>query len=84
MGDGATIESSLVRRVGGHLVGHTPIRTQLGWCGEHGVPRAIFTHCGTEIVTGDERRLGPKVRRLGAERGVEAGIAHDGMEVVLR
>lgn len=83
-GDGATIERSLVRRVGGHLVGHTPIRTQLGWCARNGVPRALFTHCGSEIVTGDERTLGPQVRRLGKERGVEAAIAHDGMEVVLR
>ncbi len=83
VGDGSTIERSLVRRVGGRLVGHTPIRTQLGWCAEHGVPRAVFTHCGSEIVAGDERSLGPKVRRLGQERGVEAVIAHDGMEVVL-
>ena len=84
VGDGSTIERSLVHRVDGHLVGHTPIRTQLGWCAEHGVPRAVFTHCGREIVVGDERTLGPKVRRLGKERGVEAVIAHDGMDVVLR
>jgi len=84
VGDGSTIERSLVRRVGGHLVGHTPIRTQLGWCEEHEVPRALFTHCGTDIVVGDERSLGPKVRRMGEERGVAAAIAHDGMEVVLR
>ena len=84
VGDGSTIERSLVRRVGGRLVGHTPIRTQLGWCAAHGVPRAIFTHCGSEIVDGDERTLGAKVRRLGKERDVEAVIAHDGMEVELR
>ena len=83
VGDGSTIEHSLVRRVGGHLVGHTPIRTQLGWCAEHGVPRALFTHCGSEIVSGDERTLGPRIRRLGKERGVDAGIARDDMEVVL-
>jgi phosphoribosyl 1,2-cyclic phosphodiesterase len=83
VGDGSTIERSLVRRVGGRLVGHTPIRTQLGWCAEHGVARAAFTHCGSEIVAGDERTLRPKVRRLGKERGVEAAIARDGMQVVL-
>ena len=26
---------------------------QLGWCEKEGVPRAIFTHCGSEIVEGD-------------------------------
>lgn len=83
VGDGATIERSLVRRVGGHLVGHAPIRTQLGWCARNGVPRALFTHCGNDIVMGDERSLGPQVRRMGRERGVEAAIAHDGLEVVL-
>lgn len=84
VGDGATVERSLVRRVHGRLVGHTPIRTQLGWCAQHGVPRAVFTHCGSEVVTGDERRLGPLVRRLGEARGVRARIAYDGLALVLR
>lgn len=72
------------RRVPGGLVGHTPIRTQLGWCEEEDVARALFTHCGSEIVGGDERVLGPKVRRMGAKRNVDAAVAHDGQEVVLR
>jgi hypothetical protein len=29
----------------------------LTWCEKEGVPRAIITHCGSEIVTGDERKL---------------------------
>lgn len=66
------------------MVGHAPIRTQLTWCEKEGVDRAIFTHCGSEIVAGDERTLGPKVRRLGQERGVQARIAHDGLDLVLR
>jgi hypothetical protein len=44
------------------------------------VKRAIFTHCGSQIVGGDERVLGPLARHLGRERGIEARIAHDGME----
>lgn len=84
VGDGATLSGSLVRRRDDRLIGHTRVSTQLTWCGTHGVPRALITHCGAEIVTGDERSLGPEVRRLGRERGVEAAIAHDGMEVVLR
>jgi phosphoribosyl 1,2-cyclic phosphodiesterase len=84
VGDGATVERSMVRRVPGGLVGHTPVRTQLGWCEEEGVRRALFTHCGSDVVAGDERMLQPKVRRMGEERGVDAAIAHDGQEIVLR
>jgi Fe2+ transport system protein FeoA len=38
---------------------------------------------GSEIVTGDERNLAARLRAMGAERGVETRIAHDGMELVL-
>ena len=83
IGDGATISRSLVRKRGEVLIGHAPIQAQLGWCMKQHVPRAIFTHCGTEIVTGDERRLAAKLRSMGAERGVEVRIAYDRMEVAL-
>ncbi|MFP3920485.1 MAG: MBL fold metallo-hydrolase [Dichotomicrobium sp.] len=84
IGDGATLTRSMVRRHGDKLFGHTTVRAQIGWCGTAGIPRALFTHCGSEIVKGDERTLGAKVREMGRERGVEAAIAHDGMSVVLR
>ena len=84
IGDGASLTRPLVRRRGDRLIGHTPVRTQLTWCQKEGVPRAIVTHCGSEIVKGDERKLGAKLRRMARERGVEAEIAHDGMEVTLR
>jgi phosphoribosyl 1,2-cyclic phosphodiesterase len=84
VGDAATLRRSMVRRTDDGLVGHTPLRTQLGWCQNEGVPRALFTHCGSGIVEGDERTLGPEVRRMGKARGVTAAIAHDGQEVVLR
>jgi phosphoribosyl 1,2-cyclic phosphodiesterase len=84
VGDGATVTQSFVRKVDDALIGHTPIRTQLTWCQKEGVPRAIFTHCGSQIVEGDERTLGAEIRALAEERGVEVEIAHDGMEVVLR
>lgn len=56
------------------------------WLGEVGDlnPRALFTHCGSRIVKGDERSLGAQIREMAEERGVEAEIAYDGMEVVLR
>jgi len=83
IGDGATLTRSFIRRRGKTLIGHAPIRTQLTWCEKEGVPRAIITHCGSEIVNGDERRLSAKLRAMADERGVEARIAYDGMELTL-
>lgn len=84
VGDGSSLTRSLVRRRGDELFGHTTIRAQLGWCAQDGVRRAIFTHCGSQIVEGDERRLRPKLTSLAAKHGVEAHFAHDGMMVILR
>ena len=84
IGDGATMSRSMVRKRGDHLIGHTPVRTQLTWCRKEGVPEAIFTHCGSGIVKGDERTLGAQLRAWAREREVEARIAHDGMELLLR
>jgi hypothetical protein len=67
------------------IIGHAPIQTQLTWCKKLGVPWAIFTHLGSEIVEGDERTLGAKTHALAEERNVDqVEIAHDSMEVVLR
>ena len=82
VGDGATITRPIIRRRNAARIGHTPIRTQLDWCRAQAVTRALFTHCGSQIL-GDERVLGALVRRLGRERGVEARIAHDGMKLSL-
>jgi hypothetical protein len=84
VGDGATVVRSMVRRRGDTPFGHTPIRTQLTWCQKEEVPRAIFTHCGTELVAGDEPHLVATIEAMARERGVWAEVAHDGMEVVLR
>lgn len=84
VGDGATMTRSMVRRRDHKLFGHTTIRAQLGWCVENSVPCAVFTHCGSEIVNGDERRLGARLRQMAREHGIEARIAHDGMEMTLR
>jgi ribonuclease BN (tRNA processing enzyme) len=84
VGDGATITRSMVRKIDDALIGHTPVRTQLTWCQKMGVPKMIITHCGAEIVDGDERTLGAEIRRMAEERGVSVEIAHDGLDVVLR
>ena len=84
IGDGATLTGSMVRKQNDHLIGHTPVRTQLTWCREEGVPEMMVTHCGSRIVEGDERTLGAELREMARERGVGVTIAHDGMERILR
>lgn len=84
IGDGASIERSLVRKIDQALVGHTPIRTQLTWCRKENVKQAIFTHCGSQIVGSDLRKIEPVVKEMARERGVKAELARDGMEIVLR
>jgi phosphoribosyl 1,2-cyclic phosphodiesterase len=83
IGDGATVSRSFIRKRGTTLIGHTPVRTQLVWCKKEGVPQAIITHCGSEIVTGNERELSERLRVMAKERGVEVRLAYDGMEVTL-
>jgi hypothetical protein len=47
------------------------------------VPKAIITHCGSEIVTGDERRLSAKLCAMAVQRGIEVRLAYDGMKLEL-
>ena len=81
--DGATITRTFIRRRGKALIGHSPVQTQLTWCQKEGVRRAIIIHCGSEIVTGEERAIAAQLRAIGAERNVEVRIAYDGMKVTL-
>ena len=74
----------MVRRRGGRLIGHVPVRTQLTWCEKTGVPEAIITHCGAQIVEGNERTIAARLREWGKERGVTVSFAHDGLERILR
>src|SRR6266513_1146271 len=83
IGDGATVTRSFIRRRDKALIGHSSVRTQLTWCEKEGVPQAIVTHCGSEIVTGDEGDLSAKLRVMASERGVDMRIAYDGMKLKL-
>src|SRR4029077_1213940 len=83
IGDGATVTRSFIRKRGKALIGHSPVRTQLTWCQKEGVRLAITTHCGSEIVTGNEREIAAKIRAMAAERSVDVRIAYDGMKVML-
>lgn len=84
IGDGATVRHSMVRKEGDQLFGHTPVMTQLTWCAKEEVPKMIVTHCGSEIVNGEEKGVLDEIRALAREREVEVEVARDGMKVVLR
>jgi ribonuclease BN (tRNA processing enzyme) len=81
IGDGATVTRSMVRRHGRDVIGHATVGVQLAWCREQGVCRAIFTHCGSEIVRSDARVIGAAIATLGQEQGVEASVAYDGQRL---
>jgi ribonuclease BN (tRNA processing enzyme) len=81
IGDGATLTRPLLRRRGDVMIGHASIRTQLAWCERAGVGQAIFTHCGSAIVAGDEAAATRAVEAMGRERGIRARVAYDGLEL---
>lgn len=82
VGDGASIRRPIQRQQSGALVGHASIASQLQWCAGAGIRRAIFTHCGTGIVT-HAREAERAVRALGQSRGIQAQVAYDGLTVSL-
>jgi len=77
IGDGATLRRSMVRTKHGILIGHASIATQLEWCANAHVHRAIFTHCGSAIVRGNARAVDALVRKLGRDYGIDARLASD-------
>lgn len=83
VGDGAAVTRSIVRTADGVRIGHASIREQLRWCAAESVVRAIFTHCGSEIVRADGRVVAARVRALGRAAGVEAAVARDGLRLDL-
>jgi hypothetical protein len=65
------------------LIGHATIGAQLVWCREEGVGRAIFTHCGSEIIRRDARAIVARIRKLGLDQGLDARVANDGLTLLL-
>ncbi len=84
IGDGASLKIPMVQRRGERLIGHAPIKTQIGWCAREGVPRCIISHCGNEVVAMEPRAIAKQVAAWGEEKGVTAEIAVDGMELTVR
>jgi phosphoribosyl 1,2-cyclic phosphodiesterase len=83
IGDGASLYRPIIRKGGSALVGHAAIRTQLRWCAREEVPRAAFTHFGSQIVGSDSRTVRKIVRDMGLETNISAEVAFDGLQVVL-
>jgi len=80
IGDGSIIDRDiLLRENAGQPTGHASIEDQLSWCADYGVTQAIFTHCGTEIVSGKTEDAQSKIQTLGEKYGVTARLAYDGM-----
>jgi phosphoribosyl 1,2-cyclic phosphodiesterase len=84
VGDGASLTRPLVRRHGNQRFGHTTVRAQLAWCYEAGIKRAIFTHCGSQIVRHEQDKLDLRLRAMGRERHVDAQFAYDGLQILMR
>ncbi|HLI83719.1 MAG TPA: MBL fold metallo-hydrolase [Bryobacteraceae bacterium] len=82
IGDGATPARPILRKKPEGLIGHASILSQLEWCRDERVPCAIFTHCGSQIVAGDERRTTLRLRESGRRLGVRARLAYDGLRLV--
>lgn len=83
IGDGASIARPLLRKRGNVRIGHASIAAQLEWCQRERVCRAVFTHCGSQIVAGDEQAVLNRLRELGRMHGVEVMLAFDGWELPL-
>lgn len=83
IGDGATIVRPMVRAKDGKLFGHASIKTQLGWCKKENVDRAIFTHCGTQIVAGDPKKIRSKMDQLAVDYGVRVQLAYDNLTIII-
>lgn len=83
IGDGATINRPMIRKKADQLFGHTTVSAQLTWCKKEKVPLMIITHCGSEIVKADGRKIRAKIDKLAKERTVKVKVAYDGMKIDL-
>lgn len=83
IGDGARLTRPLLRYSHRKPIGHTSILTQLEWCEDAGISRAIFTHCGTELLKPRPDAVEKRVSTMGSEHRLRATVAFDGLQVSL-
>lgn len=83
IGDGASMVRPIMQYVDGIKSGHASMKQQLAWCHKERIPRAIFTHCGSQIVKTTPKQIAEKLRAIAMPMGITAQIAYDGMTLVL-
>jgi len=85
IGDGSALDKPIVRRHAetGRPIGHASMKDQVRWCSEAGVKRAIFTHCGKDVVTSDKTKLTDFLEELSKTYGIKVSIAKDSQRVSL-
>jgi ribonuclease BN (tRNA processing enzyme) len=80
--DGSSINVNMVRRKGDSLFGHAMIKTIINWCKKYSINKLIITHCGKQIVTGDNKHIKTKISDYSGGI-VEWQIAYDGLEITI-
>ncbi len=80
IGDGAALSNPMVHKQLEHLIGHASIRNQIVWCIKEKVRRAVFTHCGREVINAPGDMTSRKIKEF-AKEAVEVSIAYDGMTI---
>lgn len=83
IGDGARLERPIIRGEGARISGHASVREQLSWCADAKVAHAIFTHCGTPIISADPTSIREALNALARPLAIRASFACDGDEICL-
>ena len=83
IGDGASFNHPIIRYKDGIPFGHTTIKEQIAWCKQERVPRAIFTHCGSQIVKDETLSVEKAVVQWGELHNIKVLVAYDGMSINL-
>lgn len=82
IGDGATVNQSLIRKRDNTIFGHATVYTQLTWCQKAGIKSVIITHCGTQLVA--HSREGKKlINDRARAKNISVQIAYDGLSVLI-
>jgi len=76
--DGSSFDINLVRSRDGRLFGHAMIKTIINWCRNYNIKKLAVTHCGKQIVGGDEEEIINKIEEF-AGNNVNVVVAFDGM-----
>lgn len=80
--DGSSFNINMARRRGDKLYGHAMIKTIINWCRKYKIEKLIITHCGKQIVAGDEEEIKKKILDF-ADGQLDILIAYDNLDLKL-